>query len=181
MGRSTDHLLVLHPRRPDFAPVSPAVLADALKAAGFLGTARGPGRFSAGSQYLGLVTYLGCSPQIALGENEAATTIRLEGVFEVPKFVYGSNLKAPRCPACRRTLDRPAAPPAAGASLRCGHCGHAAPVCGFDWRRSAACARMFIEISNVFEAEAVPGEALLALLEEACGVSWDYCYLSEGG
>ncbi len=47
----------------------------------------------------------------------------------------------------------------------------------YAWRRSAGCARVFIEISNVFESEAVPGEQLIACLDAASDESWDYCYV----
>ncbi len=172
-----DHFLLLYPKSPAWAPASVAPLLDALKAIGFLGAERGAGLYSAGPDYLGLITYLGCSPQIALGDNEAATTIRIAGIFEAPQFVQGANLKPPRCPQCRKTLHKPAASLAATDALQCGHCGHAASACAFDWRHGAACGRIFIEISNVFESEAVPAEALTDCLREASGKAWDYCYV----
>lgn len=173
----TDHFLVLYPRRPDWAPENPAVLVDALNAIGFLGAERSPGLYSAGPAYLELVTYLGCSPHITLGENEDATVIRISGIFDSPQFVHGGNLKPPRCPQCRKTLAKPAPSLEANADLRCSHCGHGGKVCEFDWRRSAACGRIFLEISNVFESEAVPGDSLAASLAQASGEVWDYCYL----
>jgi hypothetical protein len=175
------HFLVLHPENPGWAPHSLEPLRDALAAIGLLGAERSPGLYSAGPEYLSLVTYLGCSPQVALGENEAATSIRIAGIFDAPQFLYGANLKAPRCPQCRKTMQGPAISPAADAELQCSHCGHNGKACEFDWRRSAACARVFIEISNVFESEAVPGEALAACLHEASGEVWDYCYVRKAG
>lgn len=177
----TDHFLLLYPKNPAWAPASLAPLLDALKAIGFLGAARGAGRYRAGPDYLGLITYLGCSPQVALGDNEAATTIRIAGIFEAPQFVRGGNLKAPRCPQCRQTLAPVAAPIEADTRLRCGHCGCDGAAHRFDWRRSAACARIFIEISNVFESEAVPGETLATCLQQAGGEVWDYCYVCKAG
>lgn len=177
----TGHFLVLHPRNAGWAPQSLDPLRDALAAIGLLGAERSPGLFSAGPEYLSLVTYLGCSPQIALGENEAATTIRIAGIFELPQFVHGENLKPPRCPQCRKTLDKPAASAKAGENLHCNHCGHSGSACDFDWRRSAACARVFVEISNVFESEAVPGEQLTTCLERTSGEAWNYCYVRKKG
>jgi hypothetical protein len=130
---------------------------------------------------LGLVTYLGCSPQVALGENEAATTIRINGIFEVPHFLHGSNLKSPRCPQCRKPTDLLAVSPSADGNLECSYCGYAALPQTFDWRRSAAFGKVFIEISNVFESEAVPGEALTGCLEQATGEEWDYGYVRKEG
>lgn len=177
----TEHYLVLYPKNPAWAPASLAPLADALAAIGFLGSERSPGVYGTGPEYLGLITYLGCSPQVALGENETAPTIRLSGIFDAPWLVHGGNLKPPRSPQCRKALTKPATIPMAGQRLHCIHCGYGGNVCGFDWRRSAGCARVFVEISNVFESEAVPGEALMACLEKVSGESWDYCYLREDG
>lgn len=173
----TNHFLVLYPKNLAWAPASPAPLLKALREIGFVGEARSSGLYSTGPEYLGLVTYLGCSPQVSLGENDAATSIRINGIHAVAQFLHGDNLKAPRCPRCRNTLERPAASAGAGEMLQCGHCGYADGICAFDWRRSAACGRIFIEISNVFESEAVPGEALAACLEQASGEAWDYCYV----
>lgn len=177
----TGHFLVLYPRNPAWAPADTAAVADALKAVGLLGAVRSPGVHCAGPEYLGLITYLGCSPQIALGENEAATAIGIRGVFDVPQFVHGGNLKPPRCPRCRKTLEPVAAAISADDRLQCGHCGYAGDASEFDWRRSAACARLFVEISNVFESEAVPGEALADCLQQATGEAWDYCYVRKAG
>jgi len=171
------HFLVFYPKNPAWAPENLAPLIDACKAIGLLGTERSPGIYATGPEYLGLITYLGCSPQVALGENEAATTIRIAGIFDAPLFVQGGNLKPPRCPQCRKPMGKPVAPARADGKLKCGQCGYSGSVCEFDWRRSAACARLFIEVSNVFESEAVPGEALAACLEQASGEAWDYCYV----
>ncbi len=171
------HFLVLFPKNAAWAPTSLAILRDALKAIGLLGAERGSGRYSAGPEYLGLVSYLGCSPQIALGENDAATAIHLSGIFEAPLFLHGDNLKTPRCPQCRHVL----ASFEAEQELRCDRCGRTGDACAFDWRRSAAHARVFVEISNVFESEAVPGEPLIACLEAASGEPWDYCYVRKHG
>lgn len=157
------------------------MLTGVLKAIGFLGAERSAGVYSAGPDYLGLMTYLGCSPQVTLGDNEAATVIRISGVLDAPQFLHGGNLKSPRCPQCRKSLEKPSVVQSENALLQCPHCGHAGQFCTFDWRRSAACARLFIEISNVFESEAVPGEKLAACLEEAGGEVWDYCYVRKEG
>jgi hypothetical protein len=177
----TGHFLVLYPKNPAWALQSPAMLAGALKTIGFLGAERSPGVYSAGPDYLDLMTYLGCSPQVTLGDNEAATVIRISGVLDAPQFLQGGNLKSPRCPQCRNSLQKPPAVQSANALLQCPHCGHAGQLHRFDWRRSAACARLFVEVSNVFESEAVPGETLADCLEQATGEAWDYCYVRKAG
>jgi hypothetical protein len=174
MERIPEHYLILFPKHPVWAPVSLEPLTDQLQAIGLLGKERAPGLYSTGPEYLNLITYLGCSPQVALGENQDATTIRLSGSFNAPRFAHGDNLKQPRCPRCRKPVGHT---PAAVGSRHCPHCGHDALPHELDWRRSAAYARVFIEISNVYESEAVPGEKLTDYLQQVTGELWDYCYV----
>lgn len=173
----TDHFLVLFPKNPAWTPESLAPLVDALKVIGLFGAEREPHVFNAGSEYLGLVSYLGCSPQIALGESEHATTIRLSGISPAPLFLHGGNLKPPRCPQCCKTIENTGASRGADEELHCPHCGWAGSLHELDWRRSAAFGRIFIEISNVFESEAVPGENLTDCLQQTTGEVWDYSYV----
>lgn len=175
--RVPGHFLILFPRNLLWAPENLNSIAQVLKAVGLIGEVRETFLFNAGPEYLSLVTNLGCSPQIALGENEGATTIRLTGIFDLPQFVYGENLKPPRCPHCRKPQEKKEFSYKPGENLRCCHCGFEGPMPQFDWRRSAAFGRAFIEISNVFESEAVPGEELTDCLLKATGESWDYCYI----
>lgn len=145
------------------------------------GEQREPLLFSAGPEYLSLVSYLGCSPQISLGENEEATTIRLSGIYPAARFMAGKNLKRPRCPQCRQTLAGQRLSGDFGEPLCCDDCGCTSQAHAFDWRRSAAFGRVFVEISNVFESEAVPGEALTDCLQKATGEEWEYCYIRRDG
>lgn len=167
----SSHYLVLHPLDPKWSSDSLSGLQHALEHIGFMGEARQPGEFLAGTEYLSLVTYLGCSPQISLGEAEAATRIYLRRPDAMPRLNAGANIKPPRCKTCRQTI------PLADAKLQLQTCPHCGQPLKPDWRRSAAMGRIFIEISNVHESEAVPGETLLKCLHDATGVIWDYCYI----
>ena len=164
------HYLVLYPQDPNWAaPLSQGVVETMLRQQGFLGEASAPGAYLTGPEYLGLVSYLGCSPQISLGEAEAATRIYLREATPQPCFNAGSNFKLPRCRHCRKTI--------AMEDTALSICPHCHEPMHPDWRRSAALARVFIEISNVYESEAVPGDTLLECLHAATGVAWDYSYL----
>ena len=120
---------------------------------------------------------MGCSPKIALGETGEATAIRLIGPLDAPQFRSGSKLKKPRCPHCRQALmnkdDRALKP---DEEVLCARCGLSSPALALDWRRSAAYGRFFIDISTVFESEALPSENLLEKLELATGQGWDFFY-----
>lgn len=170
----SSHYLVLHPLDPEWAAPSLTGLRQALENLGLLGEERQPSEFLAGSEYLNLVTYLGCSPQISLGEAEAATRIYLHEPDALPRLNAGANIKTSRCKACRQTIEL------ADARLQLQTCPHCSQPLKLDWRRSAAFGRMFIEISNVYESEALPGESLLECLYETTGVAWDFCYIRRG-
>lgn len=165
------HYLVLYPLDPEWGGDSLSGLRHVLEQTGFIGEARQPGEFLVGTEYLSLVTYLGCSPQISLGEAEIATRIYLREPDAAPRLNAGANLKPPRCKTCRQTI------PLAVARLQLQTCPHCSRPLKLDWRRSAAFGRVFIEISNVYESEAIPSEALLECLHEATGVTWDYYYI----
>ena len=172
-----NHFLVLHSVDSQWAPPSLSKLSAQLHGIGLVGAERAPGQFSAGADYLNLVTYLGCSPQIALGETGEATVIRLIGPFDAPQFRSSSNLKRPRCPQCRHVLMNKGDPVLKpDDEVFCDRCGASSPVLALDWRRSAAYGRFFIDISNVFESEALPSEKLLEKLRLSTWQTWDFFY-----
>jgi hypothetical protein len=175
LSGTEQHYLVLCPANPAWAPDDLAGLVGSLRQCGLIGANRQPGLFNTGAAYLELITYLGCSPQIALGEAESATTIRLNGPFDKPEFRSSAKAK-PRCRLCWQTLALDKFPVRPDETVTCVHCKISSRAVELDWRRKAAFGRFFIEISNVFESEAVPGEALLDALGSATGQAWDYFY-----
>lgn len=178
MNAEAGHYLILHPADPEWAPQDPAGFESLLRQTGLIGRQLEAASFSAGPAYLELITYLGCSPQISLGETDSSTRIHLSGPFDRQRFLSTTNAR-PRCRSCRQTIDLQKITHLADETVTCPHCktsGHAAKL---DWRRKAGWGRFFIEISNVFESEAVPGEALLEELAKASGLAWEYFYWRE--
>jgi hypothetical protein len=181
-----EHLLVLHPRDPAYAPANMENLASMLGDIGFIGEALDAlaGHYAAGQDFLRLITFLGCSPVVNLGRAERGPEcrVRLPTPLAAPRFLYGANTKPPRCPACRGALGTDTALGSvwerdSGTTRVCPRCGAQTPVHLLDWRRTAAFVKTSIEITGIHESEAVPAEALLAALKSASGVDWDYCYL----
>ena len=161
-------------------------LASMLGGIGFVGEAldASAGHYAAGPDFLRLITFLGCSPVVNLGgtEHGPECRVRLPTPLAAPRFLNGANTKPPRCPACRGELGTDAAlgrvwERDSGTTVVCPHCGARTAVHLLDWRRTGAFVKTSIEITGIHESEAVPGEALLAALESASGVDWDYCYL----
>lgn len=179
MVKKPNHFLVLVPTYPKWAPDDLAVFAEQLRQTGLTGKKHRPGLFSAGPAYLEMIVYLGCSPQIALGDAETATTIRLNGPFDKPELIKAANAK-PRCRSCKQMLDLEKMSLRVDETVTCFHCNTSSYASKLDWRRKAGFARLFIEISNVFESEAVPSDSLIEKLEHLTGQTWDYFYWRDG-
>lgn len=185
----TTNLLVLHPEVPTAVPADENALRVALTAQGLLGESfphGGQRHYRPGDRFLQLITFLGCSPVVALGQpgptGEDFCHIALVGPGPVPRFYAGTNVKPPRCPGCGyRAEDWPAAVAAweqdHSARWRCPVCGREYHAPELKWRQCAGFARFFIEIYGVFEGEAVPGEELLDGLKVSTGMGWTYFYL----
>lgn len=184
-----ENLLILHPKDP-FAPLPEAdALETALREIGFVGEAfdyGGQQHFKPGGNYLSLLTFLGCSPVISLGEpgktGDEFAHVRIENHPEARLFA-GDNVKPPRCPGCgqreegwkekvKAWEDDPA-----GYRWQCGKCGESYPLHALRWRQSAVFGRLMIKIWGVFESEAVPADKLMNTLQSATGIPWQHSYV----
>lgn len=133
-------------------------------------------QYLAGENFLMLISFLGCAPSITItpgtGDGEPCL-VDVPRAMARPVLRIGRNTKASACPDCGARIS-----PAAGATeLQCSECGSTHAAWALKWRRSACCARVWIDISGVHESEAVPVAKLLDQLAGFSAVSWDYCYL----
>jgi hypothetical protein len=188
----TGHKLVLLAADPEFVPADPEALLEALCDAGLCAArlpAEGQGaptRYRVGGEFLGLISFLGCSPKVRLEpegpHDRSFCHLEVSGPFERVEFLGGGALKPPRCPGCRSLVadwrerllrwerDR------SSSAWSCPKCGRSSDLYRLDWRRSAGFGRFALDIWNIYDGEAVPSDALLELLKEATGVRWDYFY-----
>ena len=183
------NLLLLHPARPDQIPPDTTQLQQRMAAIGFSAeplTIAGERHYRPGENFLQLVTFLGCSPVVALGEpgitGDEFCHIACDGPHDTVQFVSGDNVKQPRCPGCGYRIeewqtiieqwrDDP------DLIWRCPLCGKEYAPQQLRWRQCAAFGRYFIRIWGIFEGEAVPSDELLAALREVSGFDWGYFYL----
>jgi hypothetical protein len=181
------HQLILHPRDLAAAPERAAQV-QCLSALDFVGEAMDePGFHRPGEEFLYLLTFLGCSPVVSLGEpGPTADFCRIEVAAseETPRFVAGANVKPPRCPACGHRFDdwqeRVAIWNSTGsADTVCPACSTAHALPTLRWRQSAGFGRCMVRVWGIFEGEAVPGEKLMAALETLTGGPWTYFYFRE--
>lgn len=180
-----NNLIILHPADPHATPDQHS-LRTALRKAGLIGgpMPQGGNHFRPGDCFLELITFLGCSPVISLGEPGATAEVCHVEVPEpapVSRFIAGENLKPPRCPGCGYRSPEGLA---IGATWEanpamlwsCPACGKSHPAPALNWRQSAGFGRTFIRLWGIFEGEAVPGDALLETLEAVSGGTWRYFY-----
>lgn len=139
-------------------------------------------QFYPGDGFLQLITYMGCSPAIPLGQNSEQDncTIQLFGPYSAPQLITGSNTRPPRCPDCRHDFTAWQTQFNCGTPnlLICPECSKPLSPYKLNWRQQGGIGRQFIVISQVFPGEAVPVSALLRSLKTDAG-EWDYCYIQD--
>ena len=134
-----------------------------------------------GNNFLQLITFLGCSPNLRLApaseDDDHFCHVRFIGPLPRPRLLYGRNTRPPRCPRCEQRVEQWRADlENGGRHIDCRHCGEKIAIDAPDWRRNAGAGRFFVQITEVFPGEAVPLPALMAQLR-AEGDDWDYFYL----
>ena len=166
-------------------PGAPAVsraqeLAAPLTELGFIGGVciGGSLDFCTGPSFTNLVTFLGCSPDIALSpeDGDQYCFIRLHDLTDDYRFYHGSNTAAPHCPDCRMSRDDWQD---CAQQQYCDQCELADRAAKLRWRRRGALSRLVIEVMNIYPHEAVPASQLLTFLGDVTGVEWGYAYLQE--
>ena len=133
-------------------------------------------QFQPGDKLMAFINFLGCSPALSSGHLDSLIKIH---AFEQMVALGGESINALRYPQCKHRIENPT-------ELLQGYPEHrdwTCPVCqnhGYideiNWRKSAGFACMFIEISAIFPKEAVPTDALLALLKACTEAEWQWFY-----
>ncbi len=164
--------LFLHPGDVGATVDRPRLIKE-LEAAGFLQTEPLSAAIRPGPRLMEYITYLGCSPALSSGGVEAA--VRLHH-YDRPVWIGGEAIDRLRFPGCGHAIASGAALIEQGDSWQCPECGNHGDLASVGWRRSAARARLFIEISPIFPREAVPSDALLERLRQASGSAWQWFY-----
>ena len=184
-----ENLLYLCPKDHTTVPADVPALIAALQQAGFIGeeiTLQGEQHYRPGDEFLTLVTFLGCSPVIAMGEpgktGDEFCHIAIEGPLPQSRFVGGDNLKTPRCPGCGHRFEAwqelvEKWQQQAEHTFDCPECTRRLNVTELRWRKCAGFGRFFIKVWGIFESEAVPNPNLLSLLQQHTGGEWLHFYL----
>lgn len=171
--------MLLYPANHHWAPERSEDVSRVLQDINFI-TSGDNDNIKAGHAFNRLISFLGCAPSRHTME---ACHIDYEQSGVEADIITGHNSTDPRCPRCRwaqqdwrdhldnwRSVhgDTP---------WQCPVCHHTTTVRQLDWRRGAVIARFAINIWNIFPAEAVPSEQLLAALAGLSHCPWRYAYL----
>ena len=177
-----ENILILVPKSFEDIPSDRDVLIETLHNEQFISDSvevNGEEHYRPGDNFMMLVTFLGCSPVVSMGEpgktGDEFCHIAIEGPLEQPHFIAGDNVKVPRCPKCgqrfddwQAVVDGWSADPH-NKSI-CPGCGESQSVSQLRWRKCAGFGRFFIKVWGVFESEAVPSPNLMASLKRCSGI-----------
>ncbi|HEB57005.1 MAG TPA: hypothetical protein ENI98_12030 [Gammaproteobacteria bacterium] len=191
--KKTIHRLLLHPQDADYAPESSGMVRKILHDTGFIGescavqdTENAAQRFLVGEQFLQLLTFMGCSPNINLmpqyeGDRDYCHIV-LSSIYKQPYFRSHTRDVFARCPECgRRDADwqKQIENWKKDVSLKkyiCPHCHNAMSLYDLHWRHLAGFGRFFIEVFSIFPQEAIPTSPLMSALENSCAQPWTYFF-----
>ena len=125
-------------------------------------------RYATGDDFLSLLTFMGCSPDIALEPQNDKPYCYVEiNSLDLPQFISGKNTQYPPCPHCKEKLESP----------KCKSCHTTIDFTKLNWRKSAFVSRSWITIGNIYELEAIPSDQLLNALKNKTGVRWKPAYI----
>jgi len=191
VAQVNQYALVLHPHEPDVC-LSRQDLLHGLQEIGLAGAAlrtEGDERYLVGEQFFSCVSFLGCSPRMQLQPaadgGDDFCHLSLACHEDGPVFLGESNLRQPRCPACRQPVtdwEKRVVSWQQGdcSSLACQGCGRQFSLPQLDWRQTAVVSCMAIYIWNIHGGEAVPTDPFLDKLAGLSGAGWDYYYCTRG-
>ena len=173
--------MVIYPEQADLR-VSQKSLISMLNTTGLLGAAETDTRFRPGNAFLELICFLGCSPNVALSpnqDNDPYCTIEVAASQDQIRCQFASNTRAPKCPVCRTNLSQLLCDEMLKPCYlqNCPECQTELDLTTLNWRKSAVFAQSWIEINNIFEAEAVPHDDLMQYLKKETGAVWKVAYL----
>jgi len=173
--------LVFHPRQLDHAPADIPALLQALTGIGLISSQQQDDHHLPGDEFLGLLSFLGCSPHILLHPNEGASYcyLGIDPVSDSPRCLGYTVSVVPRCPVCKQRISDWQTIPdwqQASSQYTCQQCASSTPVSQLNWRQECGYGRFSFHIAQIHPHEAVPSDKLLDSLQQSSGFNWDYFY-----
>ena len=133
-----------------------------------------------GENFLSLVTFLGCSPNINLqpSTDEPHCFVSILHSSNKPKHLGHTSTCHPKCPNCTKRIANWKTDnwQQADELCTCDKCGTQTPYAQLNWKQECGFGCCGFEIAHIYPHEAVPTDQLLEALEEKTGIKWLYCY-----
>ena len=132
-------------------------------------------RYAIGENFLSLLTFMGCSPNIELEPQNDKPYCYIEiSTAKEASFIAGKNTKNALCENCKEPLSDPVK-----SKMICPNCNQSIDTTKLNWRKSAFIASCWICVGNIYELEAIPNDQLLLALENETGVKWKPAYIRQ--
>ncbi len=175
--------LIFFPANTD-QPVNNTILLDTLIQQQFIiATAYAENHFLPGDNFLSLLTFLGCSPNINLSpeEGEDHCSISLIPSSETIEYLGRTPTIHPKCPLCKKRIAnwKTESWKSTGSICICDKCQTPTPYADLNWKHECGFARGGFIVSHIYPHEALPTEQLLSRLKQATHFDCDYCYTNE--
>lgn len=189
--------MVFYSKNLEYVPENVNALLTSLQMDGFIGEpfssvfkqqTETQSGYLIGREFLKLITFLGCSPHIAVTPPEQLTDwgnfcyIEIQH-FQAPKYFKGLNQPKFSCPLCKSRVTG-ALPelqqwlPGSQAVI-CPKCQQTTLAENLNWRHGGGFGRFFIVVNSIYPNEAVPTDKLMSLLNSVSGEDWDYFYFEQ--
>jgi hypothetical protein len=128
-----------------------------------------------GERLMEQINFLGCSPSLVSGEVDCSVLIH---GFDTLTGLGGQPVETLRFPRCKHPIPDPVGllQQTLDSTWHCAQCANQGKISDINWRKSAAYADCFIEISAIFPKEAVPNATLINALDVFAGCSWNWFY-----
>lgn len=172
--------LIFHPENPQ-QEVQPKKIIEALTETQFVQNREFQhNHYLPGENFLSLITFLGCSPNINLSpdDGDQHCYIALLETFPEEKCLGYTHTANPKCPACTKRINnwQQGNWLQSGAICICDKCQSQTTYANLNWKQECGFARGGFFIQHIYPHEAVPGEKILNALKNKTGFNWTYCY-----
>jgi len=152
-----------------------------LSSNGLIGRALSEHKFLAGDRFFQSISFLGCSPSIALQPQQGEVYLRIEiSSFVRPVLFCAPRAHTPLCRHCGRPFleDWPLRiNQSTDGNMVCKSCDLPNRIEQLNFRRRACYSRSVVAFSPVFESEAVPSEQLMQALQSEFATPFRYAYI----
>lgn len=173
--------IIFCPKNLQDSPKDISAIVDALQQINLIDNAFENNKYYTGKDFLSLLTFLGCSPNINLSPDDGDhyCYIEFSQIKHHPEILGYTTSVSPRCPNCKhkiKTWQNINNWQLANTKLVCEACDHSYAISDLKWRQEGGYGLFSISIMNIHPHEAVPSDKLLQTLQNATNFEWNYFY-----